>query len=254
MNTSQPPDIDALLATLQAEKDKQRKAVKQYLKVLYANVICILLAGILQFVLKSPQWVIFAWFSAFFSFLTLRFIFGDIEKKHKITDALVKAKDVRVIGPLCDARLYADHNRMLLIDEALIYLLPLLKVSDSKLLTAPQWQSIYSRLHGNNAPLVLAILKALEQIGDGGALPYVEKLAEGNGQYLAAKDGRVWNAAKACLPFLRERAAQESVSKTLLRPSAEAASPDTLLRPVTGRTETPPQQLLRANHAEEETA
>jgi len=86
------------------------------------------------------------------------------------------------------------------------------------------------------------------------AIPYVEKLAAGEGR--AAKDSRVREAAEACLPFLRQRAEQERSRQTLLLRAAGVAGapPDVLLRPASGATETEPQHLLRASRSGEDAA
>lgn len=99
---------------------------------------------------------------------------------------------------------------------------------------------------GADLSLVLSILKAYEQVGGSKAIPVVEKLAAGEGY--GRKDSRVREASQLCLPFLQERAAQESAQQTLLRPAQETtAASDALLRPAAGSSEADPQRLLRAS-------
>ena len=56
------------------------------------------------------------------------------------------------------------------------------------------------------------ILKALEQVGDENAMPYVEKLAA------ASSDGRVLEAARSCLDYLFQTRIKNNVGRILLRP------------------------------------
>jgi hypothetical protein len=108
-----------------------------------------------------------------------------------------------------------------------------------------------------NIQFQLAILKALEQIGDETAVPIVEKLASGRQhtrgmtmmeRWLAGRPepDAVMLAAQECLPFLHLRAQRRQAAQTLLRASAnsEALAPEMLLRPATA-VESAPEQLLR---------
>ena len=115
-----------------------------------------------------------------------------------------------------------------------------------------QRDTLYSLLRSGNTgwddyrhvTLNLAILKALEQVEDKEAIPYVERMVKDT-QY-----AEVRVAARECLGFLRQRAEQQSVSGTLLRPSdVENAAPETLLRASVSRLEEAPELLLRANAA-----
>ena len=85
----------------------------------------------------------------------------------------------------------------------------------------------------------IAVLTALEQIGDAQAIPLVENLA-------MSSSPQVRERAKQCLPFLRERSQRNELSLTLLRgtanPSMEATGKE-LLRPAV--EETSAENLLR---------
>jgi hypothetical protein len=92
--------------------------------------------------------------------------------------------------------------------------------------------------------LQMALLQALEQIGDDAAVPYVTELVNMPPRFSVQKTVR--DRAAACLPFLNEKAAQSRYSQTLLRGSAEpAAAPETLLRPANESHDTRPEELLR---------
>lgn len=87
-------------------------------------------------------------------------------------------------------------------------------------------QSAADALGGRDADLILAILRALEQVGDEKALPAVERLVEIEPYH------KVGRAAEACLPALRQRVEQARLAQTLLRPaSAPNAPSEVLLRP-----------------------
>ena len=91
----------------------------------------------------------------------------------------------------------------------------------------------------------LAILKALEQIGDAAAIPAVEHLA--NGYAYSANQRALKAAAQECLPLLRANFGSVEANKTLLRASsAENAAPETLLRASEPAPDTKPEELLRA--------
>lgn len=120
-------------------------------------------------------------------------------------------------------------------EQALIRLLPRLRPTDAGLLNEAQRDILCRELSGGNelmtgrfddssepdANLIVAILRALEQVGDARFVPPVEKLAAGKGR--AKKDARIREAAQACLPFLQARAEQ----------GAPDADPNIPLRPAT---------------------
>jgi hypothetical protein len=102
--------------------------------------------------------------------------------QREAAQALAGIEDLRAVGPLAEALEYRSPGSQPtiypVITGALRRLLPRMQASDAHLLTEPQRSCLYRALLKGDAELVLAIVKALEQIGDGKALPYVEKLAE----------------------------------------------------------------------------
>ena len=93
--------------------------------------------------------------------------------------------------------------------------------------------------------LLLAILAALEQVGDEAAVPYVKRLADSRA--ITREQRRIQQKAEACLPYLESCANQRRGSQTLLRASSiDSTRPEILLRPASGNTDTEPEQLLRA--------
>lgn len=155
---------------------------------------------------------------------------------------------------MVDALAWADKELLPKIEAALVRLLPRLQATDAHLLNAAQRERLNSRLIQNlrldpdHRELIVAILKAWEQVGDESALEIVRAIA----------DSPVWTkqysheereAARHCLPFLEQSIERQRYSQSLLRASqASDPAPDTLLRPAAaGTLETEPQQLLRAS-------
>ena len=145
------------------------------------------------------------------------------------------------------------------LQTALIPLLLQLRPEDSSRLNRRQRAILNRRLHSLTEgsrlyeyaeTFDLAILQALEQVGDRSAVPVVEKLTRMDADTPAKI--RVRHAAIDCLPLLQIRAGLVAEAKTLLRASApEAAGHDTLLRAASGPTDKAPEQLLRPSDSGE---
>ena len=145
------------------------------------------------------------------------------------------------------------------IQAALTTLLPQMRASDAKLLTPFALRTIYmwlavpadySTIDAYPDALRIASLKALEQVGDSSAIPYVERLA--TLQMITPVKAQLKQAAIECLPLLRANCGEVKAARTLLRAShAEDARPDTLLRPASGAGGAKPQELLRPSDANE---
>jgi hypothetical protein len=155
---------------------------------------------------------------------------------------LARVRDPRSIGFLAEALWFADATTISGVMRAMIEILPTLSADDGRHLTPVQRRCLY-RILGERGTsfrqLQIALLGALEQIGDAGAVPMVEALTD-------ASDPRVRAAASASLPLLRARVAGIEASETLLRASDGASSSGCLLRPSAGAAEAAPQSLLRA--------
>jgi hypothetical protein len=170
--------------------------------------------------------------------------------------ALSKFGDTRAIGPILMAWPFSSSKRHRQeIEAVLVRLLPRLRATDTHLLEDWERGFLHRILTGNfsagkNTELILAILKAFEQVGDGRDLPTVKKLAAGKGT--AAKDARIQEAAQSCLLYLQERL-EGGPGQTLLRPADRPDSPEeTLLRPARGVSEEDAPRLLRPVEPEEE--
>jgi len=120
-------------------------------------------------------------------------------------------------------------------------LLPKVQASDRQYFAPAEMDALLRAFGRKDEALDLAILQALQQIGDDRAVSKVEELCQKGGS------AAVRRAATDCLPFLQARAEETRQARTLLRAShAEAAvATDMLLRPLMAQTETPAEELLR---------
>lgn len=153
--------------------------------------------------------------------------------------------DVHAIGPLLDLMEnsqemweYDDPSRRA-IKAALVRLLPRLQASDAGWMTDAQRaalaRTLYYCTHGKypwhyNPDLAVALLAALEQVGDSDALDYVRELAHMSASKPDRK--RIRDAALSCVPFLQEREREKQAMQTLLRASQESIDPNVLMRPL----------------------
>ena len=186
----------------------QREARRQRNGIRIRNGILILWpVSIVLWVVGAIRW---HWHGSYISLLNCLnmsnvVIMGLLNSKSrkKTLAALVKVEDVRIVGALCDVLAFQNPDMKGMAQEALVNLLPRLQASDSNVLNAEQRGHLYAALKGTHRALVLAILKALEQVGDAKAIPFVEALAAKND--LGATNLEVRRAAKECLPYLRVR-------------------------------------------------
>jgi hypothetical protein len=161
------------------------------------------------------------------------------ENQRRLLVSLAAHDDVRIVGPLISAYYWPDMEvHAATIAEALVRLLPRLKVSDASILDEKQRESLRRALGSGNDALILAILKALEQIGNERDVKVVQRLAYGRAWTLRQKV--IQEAAAACLPGLQARLERsgnkllrvtDDHDESLLRPSSNAGYTDTLLRP-----------------------
>lgn len=237
--------FDEVLAILREESVKRRKR---------RNLLTGLFVGILGLYLVlaicTHDMHLLATLGSYTSLLTIGTVATQRQKSASLS--LARFNDVRAVGPLAEALHYHDRTRTLspIAENALIELLPRMKASDAALLSPEQRQHLNRALRGKNIDLILAILKAYEQVGDTGAIAEVEKLAAGRGS--SGNNPRVVAAAQECLPALRQSAERQQAGAQLLRASdAGPASPDTLLRPALPQASTDPaDQLLRPTNTQ----
>lgn len=169
---------------------------------------------------------------------------------YQAKQSILQINDIQMIGPLAEAFDAETLTRPTAVIMALRRLLPRLQATDAAVLTRYQRFCLYHALKRENLrggflrydrDLALDILKAMEQIGDQEALPYVQKVAN------SSWDKELCDAANNCLSFLHQQTEDYKRGETLLRPSsAISTSPDILLRPASGVPTTPSDELLRA--------
>jgi hypothetical protein len=171
------------------------------------------------------------------------------------------------IGPLLEmVAFYDPHRAFVTLGSdfrayqaavmALTHMLPRLSAEESCLLSAKQRHHLprvlqyaanphYKRRY--NIPFALAILKALEEIGNSVAIPSILRLAKMRPR--TEEQRLLREAAETCLSRLRERHQEVEQQNSLLRSSSSIPT-DTLLRAVTETPTTDPMQLLRAGQEE----
>lgn len=142
--------------------------------------------------------------------------------------------------------------------QALTQLLNRVQAVDRGLFTSGHRQILYRELDRFSQPehrhddstWPMALIHAVEQIGDTKALPILRKLT-----LMPERTGyldQIQRAASIAIARMEQRFVQERASQTLLRPSSSipAASGAMLLRPASGSPQTPADQLLRPGDAD----
>jgi HEAT repeat protein len=142
--------------------------------------------------------------------------------------ALKELDDPRLVNEFAQCLQDRDRNVRSDAAYALKRLLPKLQAGDAESLSPESMDALIRVLGGRDRDLSIAILKALEQVGDERALPAVERLASRKGR---GRDGHVYRAAEECLPALRQRAERSRQAHTLLRAADSVDDATVLLRP-----------------------
>lgn len=156
--------------------------------------------------------------------------------------ALARSKDVRAIPLLLEVFEYSESDVKSAARDGLIEFLPMLCVSDSSLLTENHRKILNQALGNRDKPLQLAILKALEQIGDPSSLPAVQEILD----FPYADSYRdLQESASQCIGFIRMNSDEVQNAQTLLRASDYNELQYELLRPAYHTDDTPSNELLR---------
>jgi hypothetical protein len=170
----------------------------------------------------------------------------------RLAERIARIDEPHAIGPLAEIQAWPDARMAREARAALIRLLPGVRPGDAEILNSSQRQALYQRLRLSDArthpEFLMAILKALEQIGDTEAVPYVQALADS--QPASLREQRVCQAAQDCLPYLLSCAQSNRDSQVLLRAAGDAEPIERLLRPIRSNGEPPPDHLLRATAEE----
>jgi len=250
--------MNGLLATLQ-EAARKKQRVEQMIEQLREEVetarrvrrgkrvraALLLAAALLVFFTQGTHIVMFWWLLFPLSGLWA----VDRSRGHAGVQRLSEAWDPRAVGVLAITAREHDVHLSHQAQQALVKLLPRVRASDGAYVDAEGMKALIDLLREGDDfdALRLALLQALEQIGDERAIPVVTGLRDSPRVRLEVRQ-----AAAECLPALenRIRLARESAtllrassslspaeaSSTLLRPASDAnASLDNLLRPVDNR-------------------
>jgi hypothetical protein len=138
--------------------------------------------------------------------------------------------------------------------KILVEMLPRVKAHDTRYISDSQMEALLALLDLRNQEghssarseeLPLAILKALERIGDSRAIEPVRRLTTGRRNRLYHQ------AAQRCLDVLEQQGEERDYNRSLLLPASLETGKETLLRPTVQNTETQPELLLRAVGDEE---
>ena len=241
--------VQSLLKTLEDErKTHQQPGMRQFFNRLAWFTI---FPGALYLTIQMLQvrdWLFAAFFALLTAMSTQLHRLTLSPKQIDIATRLALTRDVQAIGPLAEMMEWPDAECRRIAELALVGLLPLVKANDTALLTNKQRGILYRCLKPAETrrhwQLQMALLEALEQIGDEAAVTNVEELA--NAVPRSGVQKKVKDRAVLCLPFLSEKAKQSRDSQMLLRGSAMPASaPEILLRPALETQEARPQELLR---------
>jgi HEAT repeat protein len=161
--------------------------------------------------------------------------------RRNIVSSIKGVRDTRMVSVLAACLFDKDKLVRESAAEALKPLLLQMRASDQTNLTSEDRELLVKALSTKNEELLLALLKAFEQIGDERAVPHVERLT------LYGRTEKIRSAAEECLPYLRVKAEEARQAKTLLRPAgiSETVASETLLRPAQGVAPIEEAQLLR---------
>jgi len=165
------------------------------------------------------------------------------------------SEDLRAAGPLAQICLSAPFGSLFdLAATPLLRLLPRLQAGDARYFSDDQIQALLGLLAPRNQYMIsmrslpelpLAILIALEQIGDSRAIEPVKRLATGRINW------RYQKAAQECLRYLVQHGEERNRNRSLLLPSSLKTEPEMLLRAANRQAVKQPEQLLRATIDEE---
>ena len=204
-----------------------------------------LIPGILLAALSNMEW----------TFITLYpWVFLGALVYERGTAVSIRAEAARALGQLAHPEsletligaLQQDRRVRQAAVEALPNVLASLTPDYYGQIRADTMQGLCRLLTNEDETLAVAILQAFVHVGDGSALPIVEKLAAGGGR--AGRETRVQQAAQICLPVLQARLARERDPQVLLRASFVPQMPsDQLLRPASEADAVDPMEMLRAS-------
>ena len=170
-------------------------------------------------------------------------VISQVHVRRSAIAALQNTEDIKLTGLF--ALFLNDRSEEIrsIAKDVLTRLLPKAQASDAQCINRDEMQALVDALRKQkqDAGLMLALLKGLEQIGDERALTNVAALTDDSSVSPSVKQ-----AARDCLPYLQIWAEQAKQAQTLLRASSgNETAPETLLRPAAGVSTNDERQLLR---------
>ena len=178
---------------------------------------------------------------------TLRRIY-ELNHEYKAARIVNQSRSKHALRPLICTMHWQEPKIRAGARNALMRLLPTLQTGDEAFLTLSDriklGKFLQSRSVSYYPNLALAILAAFERVGSADALPFVRPLTKNPPK--TPQQTEIYEAANRCLRALEWRAANHDAHWTLLRSSsANADSPDVLLRPASAAGITNPNEMLR---------
>jgi hypothetical protein len=238
-----PAGLDALIALMAQDQRQNRR----YLFRIFIVIAVMFAVSTAHTIIPGvPKWLHLTMGSYIqVGIYGLIALFGVNYYQVRALHTLKRYDDVRAIGAFADGLRFKSYRIRQAVMEELTNLLPRLRASDASLLNPAQRSRLNKLLtsYWTEPTLIKAILLAWEQVGDQDALPYVQRLADGN-----TRSSEVRKAAEECLPYLTQRVAELNAASTLLRAADNAAiRPDVLLRAAAGSGSPHSDELLRAD-------
>lgn len=169
-------------------------------------------------------------------------------RNRRLTECMTDIEDLDTLPALIELLEFAAPSMLDAITPPMTRLLLRIRAADGHLLGSLHRAALVNALHTPRnrrqpAAFFVAVLQAIEQIGDPQALPTVARLAHGRG--IAGEHPAVHDAAQRCLAQLQELNRCRQAPSLLLRPSDPAADSLALPRPVAASPDTAPYELLR---------
>jgi hypothetical protein len=197
--------------------------------------------GLAWFDLLGTNGLIFGFFSSLLSMILAPvWIAYKAAEQRAALDELTRYTSPAAIGPLMEATKHLTHNQTrLALNSTLVEALSKLKASDSSLMPGETRQRLYRSLASFDANAKqasdfprdidywMALLHAVEQVGDGRAVPALEKVVKAT--YRMPLQVQFQEAARHSLNTLRARL--DDTGEGLLRASVGSVEANGLVRP-----------------------
>ena len=240
------PEARSWLAEIEAESVRRPGMRFGFLLASWGVIVPYMLyEAVKQWQAGNPVWAAISALGA--GLATQLYRFALRPQQVRLAAKLGSVDNVEAVGPLAEMVAWPDERIRSMAIAALTRLLPRMRSSDTQLLSPVQRSILYSCLTPANArryaEFQIALLSALEQVGDTDALPFVQSLAGERPSTL--RERQVVEAANACLPYLEGCAHQNRNTQILLRPISDTVLDANLLRPARTQIDINPDLLVR---------